>query len=70
MNVDQFARNFRSLIYIPNEQRELRVLKVDQNGQAVNGVKFQIVCVSNDPAINGTVAATGITAKVDGNMLK
>ena len=66
MNVDQFARNFRSLIYIPNEQRELRVLKVDQNGQAVNGVKFQIVCVSDDPAINGTVAATGITAKVDG----
>ncbi len=37
LNVDQFNRNFRSLIYIPNEQRELRLYKVDENGRRVNG---------------------------------
>lgn len=36
----QFERNFRSLINIPNEQRELRVWKLDQNGTRVNGAVF------------------------------
>lgn len=40
LNVDQFVRNFRSLIYIPNEQRELRVWKVDENGKGINDVEF------------------------------
>lgn len=67
MNVDQFIRNFRSLIYIPNEQRELRVWKVDQNGQAVNGATFALVRVSDDPSVDGTIVATGITSNVDGH---
>ena len=61
MNVDQFTRMFSSFIYIPNEQRELRVWKVDQNGIAVNGAEFQLVRMDNDK-----VAASGITANVDG----
>ncbi|WP_302826278.1 DUF7601 domain-containing protein [Anaerofustis stercorihominis] len=61
MNVDQFTRRFSSLIYIPNEQRELRVWKVDQNGIAVNGAEFQLVRMDNDK-----VAASGITGNVDG----
>lgn len=33
MSVQEFNRNFRSLIYIPNERRELRVLKIDRDGK-------------------------------------
>lgn len=40
INVDQFARNFRSLIYIPNERRELRVQKIDQDGKPLRGAEF------------------------------
>ena len=42
LNVDQFTRNFRSLIFIPNEQRELRVQKIDEDGKAINGALFGI----------------------------
>ena len=42
LNVDQFNRNFRSLIYIPNEQRELWVMKVDQNGVPRGGAEFTL----------------------------
>ena len=37
LNTDQFQREFRSIIYIPNERRELRVQKVDEDGKGVNG---------------------------------
>ncbi len=63
LNVDHFIRNFRSLIYIPNEQRELRVWKIDQNGIGVNAVTFSLY---NDPECEGTPIATGVTANVDG----
>nr|WP_326153175.1 DUF5979 domain-containing protein [uncultured Oscillibacter sp.] len=42
LNVDQFNRNFRSLIYIPNEQRELRVQKVDEDGRPLAGASFTL----------------------------
>lgn len=62
LNVDQFNRNFRSMIYIPNEQRELRVQKVDQDGRGLNGAVFGLYrdkdCTQQ--------AASGITATVDG----
>ncbi len=61
LNVDQFLREFRSLIYIPNEQRELRVWKVDENGEGVNGAEFTLYN-RND----GSAAASGVTAEVDG----
>ena len=40
LSIDQFNRDFRSLIYIPNERRELRVQKVDQDGQPLRGTQF------------------------------
>lgn len=63
LNTDQFNRSFRSLIYIPNERRELRVWKVDQTGQPVNGVEFSIYANAD---CSGTPLATGRTANVGG----
>ena len=40
LSVKQFNRDFRSLIYIPNERRELRVLKIDQDGEPLAGTVF------------------------------
>lgn len=59
LNTDQFQREFRSTIYIPNERRELRVQKVDEDGKGVNGVEFTLT--GPDDSI-----ITGTTAKVDG----
>lgn len=42
LDAREFVRNFRSVLYIPNEQRQLRVLKIDQNGSPVNGVRFAL----------------------------
>ena len=59
LNVDQFNRNFRAMIYIPNDQRELRLWKVDQDGKGVNGATFALYKDGNE-------IATGDTATVDG----
>ncbi|MDO4504999.1 MAG: fibro-slime domain-containing protein [bacterium] len=59
LNTDQFQREFRSTIYIPNERRELRVQKVDEDGKGVNGAEFTLTG-PDDSTITGT------TAKVDG----
>lgn len=64
LNVDQFNRNFRAMIYIPNDQRELRLWKVDQDGKGVNGAEFTLYKRNGE---NGEeVMATGTTATVDG----
>ncbi len=42
LNVDEFFRNFRSLIYIPNERRELRILKVDEAGAPLERAEFSL----------------------------
>lgn len=59
LNTDQFQREFRSTIYIPNDRRELRVQKVDEDGKGINGVEFTLT------APNGSTI-TGITATIDG----
>lgn len=59
LNTDQFQREFRSTIYIPNERRELRVQKVDEDGKGINGVEFTLT------AEDGSTV-TGITANVNG----
>lgn len=59
LNTDQFQREFRSTIYIPNERRELHVQKVDEDGKGVNGVTFALT------GPNGSTI-TGTTATVDG----
>ncbi len=58
ISVVQFNRNFRSLIFIPNERRELRVLKIDQDGNPVQGARFGLF---DNEACTGTPAATGVT---------
>lgn len=57
LNVDEFNRDFRSLIYIPNEQRELRVQKVDQDGNAVNGAEFALFDTQDREVARGTTAS-------------
>lgn len=42
LNINQFNRDFRSLIYIPNERRELQVRKVDQDGRPLPGSTFTL----------------------------
>ena len=68
LDIRSFVRNFRSRIYIPNEQRQLRVNKVDQTGVLRNGATFALYSTredaeNNDPA---KAVAQGQTATVDG----
>lgn len=62
LSASQFIRSFRSLIYIPNEQRELWVMKVDQNGVPRNGAQFGLY---RDEQCRELVAS-GTTATVGG----
>lgn len=59
LNVDQFNRNFRSLVYIPNDQRELVVQKVDQDGNPLAGAKFTLYDGAN-PVASGTTDSNGV----------
>ncbi|WP_251159172.1 DUF7601 domain-containing protein [Caniella muris] len=68
LDIRQFIRDFRSRIYIPNEQRELRVMKVDQTGTPRNGAVFALYgsradAEANDPA---RAVSQGTTATLDG----
>ena len=65
LNTDQFERNFRSIIYIPNEQRELRVRKIDEDGKSINGATFTLYKNTGGNSTDN-VAASGVTATVDG----
>ncbi len=66
LNIDQFNRVLRSLIYIPNEQRELRIQKVDQDGKAVNGAMFSLYATKEDAQAGQNPVSTGVTAHVEG----
>lgn len=58
LNTGDFSRTFRSLIYIPNEQRELRIQKIDQNGDPVANAEFALY---DNAQATGTPVATGVT---------
>ena len=61
LSVKQFNRDFRSLIYIPNERRELRVLKIDQDGQPLAGTEFGLFSGSETtPRASGVTDANGM----------
>ena len=62
LNTDQFNRNFRSLIYIPNEQRELWVQKIDQDGNPRNGAVFGLY---DNPNCTGNPVSQGTTSTVN-----
>lgn len=59
---DKFNRDFRSLIYIPNERRELRVQKIDQNGLPLAGTEFGLYRDSfcTDLAASGVTDSNGM----------
>ena len=61
LDTGDFSRTFRSLIYIPNEQRELRIQKIDQNGDPVENAQFSLY---TNAQATGTPVARGVT---DGN---
>lgn len=58
LNTGDFSRTFRSLIYIPNEQRELRIQKIDQNGDPVENAEFALY---DNAQATGTPVARGVT---------
>lgn len=62
LDARQFIREFRSLIYIPNERRELRVQKVDQDGKPVEDAEFGLYRDSEctDLAVSGKTDKNGM----------
>lgn len=64
LSIEQFNREFRSLIYIPNERRELWVMKVDQDGKPLRNTKFGLY---TDEAC--TQEAASGTTDVDGRLI-
>lgn len=58
LEVNQFNRDFRSMIYIPNERRELWVLKVDQDGKPLKEAEFGLY---DNERCDGTPVASGAT---------
>lgn len=67
LDISEFIRNFRSVLYVPNEQRQLRVTKIDQNGMAKNGAEFALFNSENDARNDRNRLAAGYTATVDGS---
>ncbi len=65
LSTNQFGQDFRSLIYIPNERRELQVLKVDQDGNPLSGAQFGLY---DNAACSGIPNASGYTAS-DGRLI-
>lgn len=68
LDIQQFVRDFRSRVYIPNEQRELRINKVDPAGNGRNGAVFALYGSREDAEANDVSRAlsSGTTATVDG----
>ena len=60
LSVRQFNRDFRSLIYIPNERRELRVLKIDQDGTPLADTGFTLYDAQGNFAASGTTDDNGM----------
>lgn len=56
LDISSFARTFRSVIYIPNEQRELRVWKVDNKGARLDGCVFALF--DNESTARAATSAT------------
>lgn len=67
LDISEFIRNFRTVLYIPNEQRQLRVTKIDQNGIARNGAEFALYTSESDAQNDTNRAASGRTATVEGS---
>ena len=67
LDISEFIRIFRSVHYVPNEQRQLRVTKIDQNGMAKNGAEFALFNSENDARNDRNRLAAGYTATVDGS---
>lgn len=61
---DDFSRTRGTVVYVPNEQRELRVCKVDENGTPINGAVFALYTSPADAAAGRNAVATGTTSTV------
>ena len=61
LNLEQFNRDLRSMIYIPNERRELWVQKIDQDGNPLPGAKFGLYETAGDALkTSGTTDSNGM----------
>lgn len=62
LETDVFNREFRSLIFVPNERRELRVLKMDEDGKPLERAQFTLYSDEGCtvPAATGKTDANGM----------
>jgi len=65
VNINAFEHTYRSIIYIPNETRELRVKKVDEEGNALNGAEFSLFESIEDAKKETNPIATGTTTTIN-----
>lgn len=59
---DDFEKNNRTVIYVPNEQRELRVRKVDEDGNPMKGAVFALFDTAKHAAVGDATTSVGVMA--------
>lgn len=57
-----FDKNSHTVIYVPNEQRELRVRKVNESGKPIGGAVFALFNSSANAAAGTSTASNGVLA--------
>lgn len=62
LNTNNFVKTDRTVIYVPNEQRELRLRKVDENGEPIGGAVFALFDTSDNAAAGKTTTSDGVLA--------
>lgn len=63
LDVSDFNRVFSSRIYVPNVSPELRVLKLDEKGNPLEGAEFALYKSEQQPTGTAKPCATGTTDK-------
>ncbi|MCH5196194.1 MAG: fibro-slime domain-containing protein [Oscillospiraceae bacterium] len=66
---NNFYKNNRTVIYVPNEQRELWVHKVDEDGAPVNGAEFALFKSPEDAAAGGTTTPVAFGTTDENGMM-
>lgn len=66
---NNFYKNNRTVIYVPNEQRELWVRKVDEYGDPIKGAEFALFKNPVDAAAGGTTTPVAFGTTDESGML-
>lgn len=66
---NNFYKNNRTVIYVPNERRELWVRKVDEYGDSIKGAEFALFKSPEDAAAGGTTTPVAFGTTDESGML-